>query len=52
MGYFKGQKEEAERPPLYQNQGGLPDENKGDLDQNNNKVLLINNLIYKDNPSE
>ena len=34
MGYFKVKKRRRkvhEYPPLYQNQGGLPDENKGDL---------------------
>ena len=28
----KRRRKVRECPPLYQNQGGLPDENKGDLD--------------------
>lgn len=31
-GVFYERKRRRRVPPLYQNQGGLPDENKGDLD--------------------
>lgn len=40
MWYFLWEKEEAERLPLYQNQGGLPNETKVTLV----KIITINYL--------